>query len=897
MDVRTDILDGAPPRRPEASGSGKESLYWQFSNFKLDSIGRKLFDHEGNIVPIQPKAFRVLEVLVRDAPRVVSREELLLKVWGHSEFSISCLSQAIREIRRALGDHAHQPSIIGTEHGTGYFLLVQPQAEQSMASDQAPGHRLSPALSYSLLAMTGLFLAMIASLIVFSHNDRKSQIEQRLVYQEDSVSDPELCPVTLESYSLGVEYLAFSQWAEAIAHLEFAHNRHPESLAISFQLTRAYFHAGYQRKAAVLVEQNKKLYPPRNAMEAIKIHAAASLVKGDLLEYSRALVTLADYYPDRLDYLYELFDSQLQSGSPSIARTTLQEIATRHPAHEQDARFWLAKARLNLREGNLDQILLDSIAVEELARESSLREIQARTLLVHADALTRLGKTDNARIVLSQARSVLVMTHDPATQINLLMLEINRDVAQGRLTWIPMLINDGCQLSESIGHFAGSAYCSRLMAKADQSVSNPESILKHFDQAIQLFLQSGDILEAAMTLLHRADTELELHGIDSPAQSLVQAEEWFSRLHDKRGLALVHAAYGERDSHRRDFGSSIKHLEAALEMFGESPDVHGESQAREILARVMLFDGKPARSANLLDQALANYEMLGDHKGMARTLVALGNLAVRTGKLEEGEDLLRRALGYSQRAGQDDVMTIALTSLARAAITRADPESAHQALDHANSLAIKDQRVLASLRSAEGTLALIELDLKRSEQAFLDARSIRERTGDPGWLLESDSELAMMLMERGQVEESIALSRDILEKLPPFATAMDRFKVKLVLAEGLMQDRNLEEARDVFDSMEVVNLEDTNIALYFWYNSMKAALGQDPNSVQALNALRDRAQEMGYRLSAMEVDVMLANVMLRSGFDTSRSFVIELIDSARDKGVHCIAFRLSRLMD
>lgn len=111
-------------------------MIWQFGEFELDSVAFRLTDRKGATIPIQPKAFRVLECLVRNAPDVVSREQLQKEVWGHSELCVSALSQVIHEIRRALDDDASQPVIIGTRHGEGYFLLIQPKS-------RAPGPRRS----------------------------------------------------------------------------------------------------------------------------------------------------------------------------------------------------------------------------------------------------------------------------------------------------------------------------------------------------------------------------------------------------------------------------------------------------------------------------------------------------------------------------------------------------------------------------------------------------------------------------------------------------------------------------------------------------------------------------------------------------------------------------------
>ena len=103
-------------------------MIWRFGDFYLDSVRFRLIDRIGRDVAIQPKAFKALECLIRNAPNVVSRQQLLEEVWGHSELCVNTLSQTIHEIRRALSEDANRPVIVGTRHGEGYFLLVD--AEQ-----------------------------------------------------------------------------------------------------------------------------------------------------------------------------------------------------------------------------------------------------------------------------------------------------------------------------------------------------------------------------------------------------------------------------------------------------------------------------------------------------------------------------------------------------------------------------------------------------------------------------------------------------------------------------------------------------------------------------------------------------------------------------------------------
>lgn len=138
-------------------------MIWRFGDFVLDSTRFRLMRRDGSVVGIQPKAFKVLEILVRNAPNVVSRQDLLTEAWGHCELSVSALSQSIHEIRRALCDDAIMPTYIGTRHGEGYFLLVEtavlkgPKAFWSIA--KLPVERV-------LIAATVICASLLAGIVI-----------------------------------------------------------------------------------------------------------------------------------------------------------------------------------------------------------------------------------------------------------------------------------------------------------------------------------------------------------------------------------------------------------------------------------------------------------------------------------------------------------------------------------------------------------------------------------------------------------------------------------------------------------------------------------------------------------------------------------------------------------
>ena len=75
-------------------------------------------------VRVTPKALAVLQVLARQAGRVVTKEELFRTVWPDAAVSDATLSSCILELRKALGDDARRPRYIETLHRRGFRFIA-----------------------------------------------------------------------------------------------------------------------------------------------------------------------------------------------------------------------------------------------------------------------------------------------------------------------------------------------------------------------------------------------------------------------------------------------------------------------------------------------------------------------------------------------------------------------------------------------------------------------------------------------------------------------------------------------------------------------------------------------------------------------------------------------------
>ncbi len=94
-------------------------MTFRFGSLTLDSESRAL-SRDGRPIPISPKAFRLLLVLVESRPRAIPKAELHQRLWPDTVVSDVNLPTLIAEIRAAIGDGARAPEFIRTVYGYGY---------------------------------------------------------------------------------------------------------------------------------------------------------------------------------------------------------------------------------------------------------------------------------------------------------------------------------------------------------------------------------------------------------------------------------------------------------------------------------------------------------------------------------------------------------------------------------------------------------------------------------------------------------------------------------------------------------------------------------------------------------------------------------------------------------
>ncbi|RCX26515.1 winged helix-turn-helix domain-containing protein [Thioalbus denitrificans] len=115
---------------------------------------------DGEVVRLEPKAVALLVRLAERAGRMVSREELLDRVWPGVVVGDDSLTQVVIKLRKALGDQPRHPDYIQTIPKQGYRLIAAVEAPASGPDGAAPGAP-HPRRAGTALVAGGVILAVL----------------------------------------------------------------------------------------------------------------------------------------------------------------------------------------------------------------------------------------------------------------------------------------------------------------------------------------------------------------------------------------------------------------------------------------------------------------------------------------------------------------------------------------------------------------------------------------------------------------------------------------------------------------------------------------------------------------------------------------------------------------
>jgi two-component system KDP operon response regulator KdpE len=112
-------------RRSAAPAQDGSGMTFRFGGVEVD-LDKRLVKVEGQEIHLTPNEYKLLQVLIKHAGKVLTQRQLLNEVWGpHHTEQAQYLRVYVAQLRRKLETDPARPKHLQTEPGVGYRLVVE----------------------------------------------------------------------------------------------------------------------------------------------------------------------------------------------------------------------------------------------------------------------------------------------------------------------------------------------------------------------------------------------------------------------------------------------------------------------------------------------------------------------------------------------------------------------------------------------------------------------------------------------------------------------------------------------------------------------------------------------------------------------------------------------------
>lgn len=867
---------------------------YQFGAFRVDSVRRVLLC-DGELLPVTPKVFSILLLLIESHGRIVTKEELIQGAWSGAQVSDANLMQNISSLRKALGERAGDSRFIVTIPGQGYCFageLIEGTGEEpavpSLPVPEAVPAPLAPpileALPRTLLlpGITGrhrrvlflivlgavLFLLSASALVVWRRGAEARLARGETGSVSAGASRPgtqaraaqALVPATPEAarlYIQGLERLRAFDHPGALGLLREAAQLDPASATIRSALAQAWLDLGEDARAVAEAREALRLAAPLPREDRLAAEARLRAASREWLRAAELYRSLWTFYPDNQEYGLQLAACLTAAGDGEDALEVFAALRRLPPPVKDDPRIDLAEARLAKRIADpLREKRLAELAIAK-GKKSGESLIVAQGLLLQGDALLLLARPAEALVVVDQARELFAAA---GHHLAVAMALAHRGVALHELSDLDgaeRAYSEALAIAERLGSSQWTAGQKANLGLLWQSRGDLPRARALLEEAHALYIRMGDrVLQA------RADLSigeiLHVQGDLAAAQprfeqALDLARQTGNRTDEGRAASRLGMVLAERGRLRE----ARQLHEEAFARLRQMGDENRAASALAESARVLGSLGDLPLARRRVERALAAKRQSGDRIGTAEVLDTLAELADLQGDLAT----LRKAADQQLRIGRETGTPIAaaraLRRLGRAALASGDPDAARRALVSALETAGKAREELEVLE-IRLDLAHLELDEERSAEAVRLARAAA------AWLGKRD--------------------------LPAAEARVFALLAGASAAQGDVQGAE-EAARRSRNALARTEDAGLPVTLAPYLARADVARGDARTAVRDLRRALRQAQTLGFTAAALEARLALGEMLAQRGDPAGRPALQQLRRDAEARGFGRVARR------
>jgi DNA-binding winged helix-turn-helix (wHTH) protein/tetratricopeptide (TPR) repeat protein len=875
--------------------SNESKHFYEFGPFRIDPEERQLL-RDQNPVPLTPKAFETLLILIRSSERVVLKDDLMKSLWPDSFVEESNLTQNIFVLRKALGESAQGAHYIATVPGRGYRFT---EKVREVVNDEAAG------------------------LVVESHSIQRVTIED---------SGPRRNPLAMSLAAVALVGLI------GLLLYYGVRNRHLRAESEAASAAAAMPNLKSRRSVAVLGFRNlsgrsDEVWLSTALSEMVSTELAAGgklrLISGEDVARSRRDLSLADtdtFSKDTLARMRARTGSDLVvAGSYTVlngksdgsirldlrvqnasAGETVAEVAA--TGTEDDLFDLVSQAGARLREklGVEAVTPADAVSVraslpdnpeaarlyaEGLAKFRSFDHLAARDLLQAAVAAD--PKFPLSHAALAAVWSNLGYDGNAKAEVTS-AFQLSGKLRYEERLWVEgnyrMLINDfdkAVEVDRTLYTlFPDNVDYGLRLAAAQEHAGKPEDSVST--------LENLQKLPPPLSSDPRIDLQIAnaISGSDH-ARALAEDEQAIKKASASGAKLLVARAYGNKCDGLIDTGKieeGIAACEEAERLYNAGGDRSGAANMLNDIAAGRVQQGNMAEAKRLFREAGPILREVGNEEGVATNLANLAEMVYMEGSLAEANKLSREAIPNYRKVEDLAGVTVTLINLGALLTDQADLRAAENTYQQALTLAqqIGNKRYVGYVWAGLGDPLLRQGSLAAARKAYEQSLAIRTEMGEKQMAAESRTLLAEVGIEEGHADDAEKTARETVSEFRSQQQADDELIAATILIEALLAQNKAADAKAVADTETEVAAKDQNrtVSLKFAIVAARAtgASGKLDEAKSSLATLLRDEKKQGFLADEFETRLALAEIELKLGH--SRSGLTQLTALQHDAQAH-----------
>ena len=890
--------------------TNETKLFYEFGPYRIDPEERLLF-RDRQPVPLPPKAFETLQILVNRSERVVSKDDLMKSLWPNTFVEEANLSQNIFVLRKALGETAQDARYIVTVPGRGYRFAQKvsqvaehPPVEELVVASQSQVQMTVKTTTETSLAFRAIWIGVAIVVLVGVVGGYRAWLQRhrRFTSTAISASVPARRSIAVLGFRNSTGRSQDAWLSTAVAEMLNTELAAGEKLRLvpGEDVARAKHDLPLAEADSLSRDTLSHL---RKSLGADEIVLGSYTVLGDApnqrirldlrLQDAAAGETKAEVSATGAEA--NLFELVSQAGARLREKLSLDAVSLADAVSIRASLPDNPEAARRYAQG-LDRLrVFDALAARDLLQEAVAAD--PKYPLAHsalAEAWSRLGYEKKAQqearqgyelaAKLSREEKLLVEgryrqighEHDKAIEVYRSLFTLFPD----NLDYGLKLAATQCQGNkgrdalatvELLRKLAPPASADPRIDLAEKSAWHQLGDLKHQEQPLAQAVEKSKVQGARLILAEARREQCWLYSYFGQFQTAVgdcrESRDLFGAAGDRQGEADTLRTWADAIA-QSDAVEAIRLYQQAEAMFRSNGSDSGVAAVLNNLGMIYQIQGDPATAEKMHRQALNIFRRLDDKQRQAAATLNLANEVSDQGDLRGAIKLYEESLQLDQETENSTDIALAGYNIANMHALQGDLEGAKQRFEQSLATWQKngDQYSSTYATYSLGLLLVQQADFAGARKRYEQTLATRTSATDKLGIAETQMSLAELGLEEGRSSnEQEATIRQTIEVFEKEKARDDEIQAMCILSRALLAEGKTAEAKESAQHARGLAAKSQNPYIR-WMAAIAAirveTAAKDPHSATATAALKEvklviiEAHKLGYK--GTELDARLA---------------------------------------